>query len=261
MSVLPAEATEVRNRLLKCALEVENSRAYWRHTDGARVVDAKQTFDEYWFGARSVSRLAELLTSLRARFDAFPSALAVLHTWNDMSPATRVAICHWHVQLAEPLYRSFTGACLVERRNEADGTISRPRVVKWIETQAPGRWSLPTRIQLASKLLTVAHAAGLVATKRDPRPLLLPRIPDVALEYLMYLLRETEFEGTLLDNPYVASVGLRGGALEVRLRGLPGLAFSRQGDLTAFGWRHDNLVDWARARLDRVHARPAEVVR
>jgi hypothetical protein len=65
----------------------------------------------------------------------------------------------------------------------------------------------------------------------------------------MYLLRETEFEGSLLDNPYTSSVGLEGAILEERLRGLSGLAFKRQGDLIDFGWRHRDLRMWASAHL------------
>ena len=74
-------------------------------------------------------------------------------------------------------------------------------------------------------------------------------MPDESLEYLLYLLRETEFAGTLLDNPYLASVGLDGAVLVDRLRRLPGLAFRRQGDLTDFGWRHQDLRAWAAASL------------
>ena len=61
----------------------------------------------------------------------------------------------------------------------------------------------------------------------------------------MYLLRGVEFAGSLLDNPYTTSVGLDGGVLESRLRGLPGLGFKRQGDLIDFGWRHESLRAWA----------------
>ena len=108
---------------------------------------------------------------------------------------------------------------------------------------------MSTRIQFASKLLSAAFSAGLIASKRDPRPLAVPRVPDDALEYLTYVLREVSFEGTLLDNHYVASVGLLGAALEDRLANLPGMRFRRQGDLIDFGWRYQGLVAWADANL------------
>jgi len=59
------------------------------------------------------------------------------------------------------------------------------------------RWGLPTRIRLASKLLSSWLSAGLVKTNRVPRPLLYPRVGDEALTYLMFLLREVEFAGTV----------------------------------------------------------------
>ena len=174
----------------------------------------------------------------------------MLHRWPEMSPTERRLISHWHLQLSDPLYRGFTGDALVQRRARLDPTISRDLVVKWVGEQGPGRWTMATRIQFASKLLSAAYSAGLVAGKRDPRPLTIPRVDDLALEYLMYLLREVRFEGTLLDNPYVASVGLTRDVLEDRLRGLDVLDFSRQSDLVDFGWRYPSLVDWARARFD-----------
>jgi hypothetical protein len=96
---MPAEATAVQTRLLKCALEVEDARAYWGN---AGPVTAQRAFEEYWFGARSLSRIAVLLSNMRARFDAFPAALSVLQGWPSMSPDTRRLVCHWHLQLADP---------------------------------------------------------------------------------------------------------------------------------------------------------------
>ena len=116
------------------------------------------------------------------------------------------------------------------------------------------------RIQFASKLLSAAYSAALVTSNRDPRPIGVPRVSDDALEYLMYLLRETEFEGSLLDNPYARSVGLEGAILEERLRGLPGLAFRRQGDLIDFGWRHRDLRIWADVNLRSDESRLAGAV-
>lgn len=244
MSELPRESTEVHTRLLKCALEVEDARAFWSHADAAQA-NAQQAFDAYWFGARSLARIEVLLTNMRARFASFPAALAVLRRWPHMSPDTRRTICHWHLQLADPLYRRFTGDYLVDRALGSRPELTRDLVVGWVGQQGPGRWTMTTRIQFASKLLSSAYSAGLVSSNRDPRPLATPRVPDEALAYLMYLLRETAFEGTLLDNPYARSVGLHGPLLEDRLRTLSALRFRRQGDLIDFGWRYDTLWAWA----------------
>lgn len=245
----PSEATEVHTRLLKCALVVDASRAYWQHVDPDDPDDlAKRAFEEYWFGAKSLARVKVLLTNLRARFDAFPAGLAVLRYWSDMDPETRTAICHWHLQLADPLYRAFTGTWLPERRFAASPAVRQDQVVAWVSQQGPGRWTMSTRLQFASKLLSCAHAAGLVTSRRDPRPLDYPRVPDAALAYLLHLLREVEFEGSLVDNPYLRSVGLEGGVLEDRLRALPGLHFRRLADLVDFGWSFPDLSSWAEAR-------------
>lgn len=251
MTFTPREVTETNTYLLKCPLEVEHARAFWAHADTATALatTSREAFDAYWFGARSMARVEILMRTLRARFAVFPAALDVLHRWAHMSPDTRSLICHWHVQLTDPLYRRFTGEYLVARRDSLRPEVTRDLVAAWVATHGPAHWTMATRLQLASKLLSAAHAAGLVATTRDPRPLSLPRVPDPALEYLLYLLRETTFHGTLLANPYTASVGLDGPFLEDRLRALPGLAFRRQGDLVDFGWRHDDLRAWATATL------------
>jgi hypothetical protein len=247
MSESTREATQVTTRLLKCALEIEEARAYWAHADGCESADAERAFAEYWFGARSLSRIEVLLANMRVRFDAFPGALETLHQWRDMSPDTRRVICHWHLQLADPLYRAFTGDYLVSRRKGPRVEVTRDLVVSWTGGRDAGRWTMATRIQFASKLLSAAYSAGLVGRNRDPRPVVIPRVPDEALEYLMYLLRNVQFEGTLLQNAYVASVGYEGAALEDRLRSLSGLAFRRQGDLLDFGWRYPDLRAWAAA--------------
>lgn len=246
MTTQAAEETELRTRLLKCTLEVDSSRSYWTHHATAGEVSAKLAFDEFWFGARSLKRISEVLTSLRARFDAFPACIDVLHRWPHMSPDTRRNICHWHLQLAEPLYRRFTGDYLRARRVGARAEVTRDLAVRWVVDQGGGRWAMSTCMQFASKLLSAAHSAGLVGSKVDPRPLLLPRIADDALLYLLHLLREITIEGTLLENPYLASVGLEGADLDDRLRRLPGLTFRRQGTLVDFGWRHADLRAWAR---------------
>lgn len=254
MTGSPRETTAVHTRLSRCALEVSHSRAFWAHVDRTADLNAQRAFDEYWFGARSLSRVKVLLINMRARFGAFPSTLDVLHGWSDMPPDSRRAICHWHLQLTDPLYRRFTGNFLAERRAGARPEVTLDLVVGWLGKNGPQQWAMSMRIQFASKLLSAAHAAGLVTSNRDPRPIATPWVPDDALEYLMYLLRETQFRGTLLANPYTKSVGLESAGLEERLRGLPGLAFRRQGDLVDFGWRYPDLQAWADDRLARAES-------
>jgi len=245
----PREETTLHTRLLKCALEVDDARAFWFHAEPTRMFTAQQAFEEYWFGARSLPRIEVLLHNLRARFSTYPAALSVLHRWREMSPDTRRLICHWHLQLSDPLYRRFTAEYLVERRNNSRAEVTRALVIGWVGQQGPGRWTMSTRIQFASKLLSAAFSAGLLTSNHDPRPLHVPRVPDEALEYLLYLLRETDFEGSLLDNPYLRSVGLDDTFLTDRLRQLPSLSFKRQGDLIDLDWLYPDLQRWADARI------------
>jgi hypothetical protein len=248
--VVNAEAVAVHTRLLTCTLEIDSARAWWRHPAvDDDVVVSTQAYEQAWFGARSLDRVKVLLANLRARFDAFPEALAVLRVWEGMEPTTRQLICHWHLQLSDPLYRAFTGHFLVERHDTGRPEVTRDMVTTWVGAQGPGRWTMRTRIQFASQLLVSAKAAGLVDNLKDPRRLVFPRVDDVALSYLLYLLRSVGFAGTLLDNPYTASVGFTPRALEDRLRSLPSLHFSRQGDVVDFGWRYPTLSSWAMAAL------------
>lgn len=243
------EATTLHTRLQKCTLELEHSRSYWQQSALTPTLSAAAAFERGSFGARSLGRIEELLRDLKARYAAYPQALQVLQRWPRMPPEVRLCVCHWHLQLADPLYRAFTGEFLPERRAGLRAEVSRDRVVQWLGERTGERWAMSTRIQFASKLLSAAHDAGLIGSIRDPRPLPLPRVPDLALAYLMYLLRGVRFAGTLLDNPYLRSVGLAGEFLEQRLQRLPGLGFRRQGELLDFGWTEPDLAHWAATHL------------
>ena len=250
MTSRPVETKDIHTRLLKCTLEIENSRAWWSHPVVDDDVDVSmRAFEESWFGVRSLPRVKVLLANLRARFDAFPHALRVLREWQHMEPSTRALVCHWHLQLTDPLYRAFAGHFLVERHEAARPEVTRDVVTRWVGEQGPGRWTLKTRIQFASQLLVSARAAGLVTNLKDPRQLAFPRVGDDALTYLLYLLRGVDFDGTLLDNPYLASVGLSSRLAEDRLRALSALHFKRQGDLVDFGWVYRDLEGWASATV------------
>lgn len=240
------EETKFHTRIQKCTLEVEHSRAYWKHCREVEcVVSIKDAFEKATFGTRTFPRVKTVISDMRHRFDAFPFALDALKRWPAMAPEDRVLICHWHMQLADPLYRSFTGNLLVERHLGPRGSVDRDLVVNWIENIVPGRWQLITRINIASKLLTSAMSVGLLESKRDPRTIRFPRVSDIALTYVLYLLRPIHFVGTLVENPYLASVGFDFESLVARLRTLSAIQFSRQGSLVDFGWLFDSLESWA----------------
>jgi hypothetical protein len=241
----PKEESRLHTRMLKCTLELANSRIFWAESVAAKPMQAEAAFEAGWFGHRSLTRMRELLTNLRARYGAFPAALQVLHRWQGMGGDTQKLICHWHLQLSDPLYRLFSGTFLPDRLLQGQPTVSKQQVVTWLGEAGGGRWAGSTRLQLASKLLSSAHSAGLIQGKRDPRPIVFPLVPDDALTYLVHLLREVDFEGTVVENPYLRSVGLEGSLLNDRLKRLPDLRYGRQGDLVDMGWKHRDLAAWA----------------
>jgi len=250
VSNVNTEETTYHTRMMKCTLEVDHSRSYWRACcELGRPVATAEAFDKAIFGSRTYPRVERLIADMRHRFDAFPSSLSVLMRWADMKPSDRSIICHLHTQLADPLYRQFTGLFLVERYESLRSSIDRELVIDWIESVVPGRWKVPTRSKIASKMMTSAMTAGLLESNRDPRSIAFPRVSDTVIAYWMYLLREVEYVGSLLKNPYVASLGFELETLVGRLRTIPSLGFKRQGDLLHFGWQYENLLQWAEGEL------------
>lgn len=247
---MPPQPTEVRSihtGILRVTLEAEHARAYWTRAQPGMSVDeeTERAFAEYWFGAKSTARVRHLLTTFRARFAIYPEALGALRNWTDIDRDSRNVVCHWHVQLTDPLYRRFTGEYLPERRERGRRDVSRDAVLRWVtEIDEENRWTSATRIGFASKLLSVAYAAGLLETNRDPRPVTTPRVPPKALSYLLHLLRSVAFTGSLHDNPYLRSVGYEGGVLEDRLRAIDEISFRRVGDVVDFEWQYASLPDW-----------------
>lgn len=245
-----SETVEVHTRLLKCALCLEETRAYWSHVDVENPRASSQAaFNESWFGRKSERWVQVLLSNMRARFDAYPQSLWLLSRWRHMEPETRTLICHFHLQLTDPMYRAFSGDYLPERREGLRADVSHTSVIRWVAEQGPGRWTVATRTQLASRLLSCALNAGLVKGKRDPRSLVYPRVPDDVLGYILYSLRAISFEGTLVDNPYLRSLGLTGMALADRLRALPSVRYRCVGDLHDFDWAYEDLLAWAQASV------------
>lgn len=245
----PSEENDIHTRLLRFALGVEPSCHYWTHIDPEDVpIDAEQAFEQRWFGQATESRIRLILKNMRLRYDAYPRALDVLADWGHRSsPDVQRILCHWHLQLADPMYRHFTAEYLPSRRLDRRPEIERHEVVEWVEEQQPGRWGNATRVQWASKLLSAAADSGILDSKRGTRHLVSPDVPDIALSYICHLLRDVEIEGDLLENPYLRSVGLQGRLLEERLRRLDGVELHRMGDLLDFQSTADDLLEWREA--------------
>ncbi len=251
-----AEVVQFHTRLLRVSLVTEESYSYWQHyradiSSDRLLGEITQTaFEERWFGSKSMARTQLLMKEFAQRYDAYPVAISVLHCWQPRDPVLRRNLCHWHLQLVDPLYRSFTDTYLLQRRMLTEPTIDRDTVGRWASQQKGiDRWAPATLSRMATGLIAAAASAGLCSTKAGKRTLEYPQVSDRALEYWLYFLRHLNFAGTLLDNPYWRSVGLTEGFLETRLQRLPSISFRRMGKLTDFGWKYKNLECWAIGEL------------
>lgn len=245
-----AETTEPHSRLLRCSLCIDETRAYLARVDPDQPRESTtNAFVESWFGSKSEAWTAELLSNMRVRFEAFPEALRVLARWRSMPFETRRLICHFHTQLTDPLYRAFTSELLCECRESIRPQVHRQTVIRWVAEHGPERWALKTQIQFASRLLSCAFAAGLLGGNRDPREAIVPRVSDEVLAYVLHVLRGVRFRGSMVDNPYLASLGISGGHLADRFRTLPSIEFRRAGDVHEIEWRYPDLAAWARCEL------------
>ena len=253
MTTRPTECAEIHTRILRVTLGEPECRAYWQHVDLAIPADARATiaFEQRWFGARSMARVKTLVATMSQRFDATPTALAALRAWRSVAVETRVLICHWHLQFSDPVYRAFTGGFLAQRRAEHRGTVDRDQVERWVHATWGERWAAVTRLKFGANLLSAAGEAGLVTGRKNPRPIATPRVPDEALAYLLHLLREVDFEGRLLDNPYLASVGLDAETLPSRLASLRDVQYRRLGDVVDLEWGAPSLRSWAEHAQER----------
>lgn len=253
----PRETTEPHSRLLRCSLCVDESRAYWSCVDpDAPTASAARAFEDSWFGTKSEAWTAELLTNMVLRFVAFPAALRTLASWRDVSVETRTLICHWHLQLTDPLYRAFTGVFLPERFARGRLDLHRATVEDWVAEHGPSRWAVKTQSQFTTRLISCVRTAGVLRGRREPFELAAPRVPDDALTYLLYLLRDLDFAGTLIANPYLASMHLDPATVSDRVRTLPALTLRRFADVLDLEWRHVDLLDWAAQRAAPAGARP-----
>lgn len=250
----PAEATGIHTRILRCMLAVDDSYAYRQHADlrvpiTERAERAGRAFEQRWFGTKSEARVRTLMTDMAERFDAYPEALALLHELGTIPANLRPLLCHLHTQLADPLYRRFTGEMLPTRREQGLTTIDRDTVTRWVDGLAPGRWSSTTCIKFASNLLATALDAGLVDGRRDPRKLTLSPVPEVILGYALYLLRDVRIEGSLTENPYLRSLGVTPEMLRLLAPRIPGVRFAALGGVTELSWLEPGLRAFGRRYL------------
>lgn len=247
----PAETTEVHTRILRCMLAADDSAAYWRRVDPALPVQerARLAFEERWFGTKSEARVRTIVTDMVQRFDAYPESLALFQRVGRIPVGLRVYLCHLHTQLADPVYRAFTGEFLPGLRSQGRTTTDRASVAHWVEAAHPGRWSAVTCTKFASNLLATAFDVGLVQGRRDPRQLPSLSPPPLVVAYVLYLLRGVTIAGTLTENPYLRSLGLATESIGRMASSLEGVRVIELGDVAEVSFQEPSLSAWGLRRL------------
>lgn len=247
------EETKEHTRILRVMLAVDDCVAYLKAcaSDMNPTERARTAFDGRWFGTKSEARVKTLLGDMEGRFERYPGALAALRAWE---PPRELApwICHFHTQLADPIYRFFTGEFLPLRRAQGYATIDREAVARWVQERWPGKWSASTCMKFGGNMLGAAFEAGLLRDRKDPRKLITPRVPKLALGYLLYLLRPIRIEGGLLESPYLSSVLTDPRERPAELRGIDGVRVTIRGDVQSFEWSYPDLMSWVRAQREGV---------
>ena len=227
-------------------LAVEDSYAYWTRLDRSipLIERPRVAFEQRWFGTKSEARVKTLLSDMVERFDAYPEALELLQALGTIPAKLRPLLCHLHTQLADPIYRRFSGELLPQRRERGLLAIDRTTVARWVESLEPGRWSAATSMKFASNLLATALEAGLIAGRRDPRKAVSPVVPDVVIGYALYLLRGVAIEGSLTDNPYLRSLGVTSGGFRAVGGRIPGIQYAELGGAFELVFDAPGLVAW-----------------
>jgi hypothetical protein len=247
----PTEVAEVHTRILRCMLAVEDCYAYWQNVDLSVPVEkrAALAFQARWFGVKSEARVRTLLVNMVERFDAFPEALSLLRSLGFIPAMLRPWICHLHLQLSDPIYRRFSGEFLPSRRSEGYSSVDRGIAARWVESVAPDRWSTTTSIKFAANMLSTAAEAGLVQGNKDPRRLSVTGVPDAAVGYALYLLRTVDYQGTLSENPYLASLGIDAPMFAQVMARIPGIHFRAIGGVQEVDFRYPTLTAWGSENL------------
>lgn len=240
-------------------LAVDDCYAYWQHVGEDIPIDADRgsasaspsvadrariAFERRWFGTKSEARVRTLMTDMIERFDVYPEALALFRRLGTVPSNLRPFLCHVHTQLADPVYRGFTGELLPTRREQGLTAIDRDTVARWVDGLQAGRWGASTCLKFASNLLATALDVGLVSGRRDPRKLPPLHVPDEILGYVLYLLRDVRIDGSITDNAYLRSLGVTKAAFHSFAARIPGIRFAELGGVIELAWIEPSLTAW-----------------
>ncbi len=241
------ESTVLHKDLQRSALLVEDSVSYWEHIDPRsampdRVLEARR---DRWFGSKvQANVVGARLRDLAARFDAYPHALRMLQSVT-VPVELRPLVCHVHLALADRRYRRFTCEYLAQRRERALGAPDVAHIADWLRASEPSFYYPAAFDGLAPRLLATAREAGLVDDDGTPRELGPTEVPPHATAYVLYLLREVRFAGTLRENAYLRGLGIVGEKdIAAAIEAAPGIREVTRGRGRSVAFEEAGLLEW-----------------
>lgn len=199
--------------LLRLGLATAYSVAFWsRATEDLPAADIARTAEEEgWFGTMSSTRVRYVVRQLQKRF---PYPARKLLSFEPRAESGQDAlICHWHLQLNDPLYRHYTSRYILGCWSGPTTSVTLDGTEQWVRGRPSARdWKANTQRRLASGLMSAATEAGLMSkTGRDERELKLPAVQTCDRDYLKELIQLARIEDA---DPYLTSVGQSGEEIE-----------------------------------------------
>lgn len=202
------EVTEPHTGLLRLGLALPQSLIFWeRARHDATPSELVQTaLEEGWYPELSRARVDYLVKQLARRFPF--SARRMLEFQRRAENSGNQLVCHWHLQLTDPLYRHFTRDFLLSQWSTGNASVDLEECENWVREQEVARdWKPVTVRRMGSGLLNAATEAGLCSgSGRGEHLLKIPTVNTEDIEYLRLLLAEAGASEQL--HGYLLSVGV-----------------------------------------------------
>lgn len=201
------EVTSPHTGLLRLGLALPQSMLFWQKaTQDLGVPElAEQAVQESWFPELSEKRARYMIGQLQKRF---PFELRQLLGFAPrLESIQNQVLCHWILQLTDPLYRNYTAEFLLACWSRPTTTVTVDESAEWVSRQRLcSAWQPVTVRRMASGLLSAATDAGLcLGSGRAERELRLPPVTESDVELLKDILRLAKAEQHL--STYLVSVG------------------------------------------------------
>ena len=201
------EVTTPHTGLLRLGLALSQSVVFWERAREDKPVKAlqEQAVAEEWFGSLSATRTRYVVGQLSKRFPF--EAREALSFGDGLEPHQAQLRCHWHLQLADPVYRRFTSQYLLGRWTSPHAMVELEGVIKWVGGLPLAQdWKTVTVRRMGSGLLSAATEAGLCqGGGKKERILKVPRSEPEDIIYLRTVLSRAQAMDSL--PLYMNSIG------------------------------------------------------